>query len=224
MRKTGAWNELGRILLVLAFLTLLFIIFMPMFSEDSLAKKTINFIRNSAGSITNLNIGVATHTCMHEDNAPQNEQLIRQLAAASSNPPVPPILAVALAKQESDLKHCRGNKVVESGPGQSYNSIGLMQIHPPTGESTCPGLDYYKVEDNAACGIKVLQSKYNAANSGNYANLVRKYCPAAQNPAANAKYLSYTNTWDRALRAYNGYGCGSTADLNFVENVRSKMS
>ena len=78
----------------------------------------------------------------------------------------------------------------------------------------------YDINCNIKSGLRILQQNYQAygPNTDRYNNAVDEFC---KDPALNAKYKSYVNPWDRALRAYNGFGCSIGADVSYVEKVNS---
>ncbi|MDD5253794.1 MAG: transglycosylase SLT domain-containing protein [Candidatus Nanoarchaeia archaeon] len=70
--------------------------------------------------------------------------------------------------------------------------------------------------ENIRIGIEFLKKKYDEYNEGsNYESKVKSYCANAE---YQKQYAGYTG-WERALRAYNGLGCGDTADTSYVEGV-----
>ena len=80
----------------------------------------------------------------------------------------------------------------------------------------------YDLDCNIKSGLRILQQYYQAygSNTERYNDAVDYYC---RNPVLNAKYESYTSPWDRALRAYNGFGCTIGADVAYVEKVDSAI-
>ncbi|MBI2135041.1 hypothetical protein HYU09_03550 [Candidatus Woesearchaeota archaeon] len=170
--------------------------------------------------------------------ASETENKVIQLAnSLSSNPP----LTASIANRETRFDHCTdGTLICGTSNPQNVNcnpsgSCGVMQInknaHPDlftlgttrlnsfgclTGETA------YDIDCNIKSGIGILQSYYNTYgnNKALYESTVDAKCSAANNFELNAKYKAYINPWDRALRAYNGFGCTPPgADVNYVEEV-----
>ena len=144
---------------------------------------------------------------------------------------IDPLRVLAVMIQESKCKYSAHS---------SYGAYGLMQISRKAFDDICKGKlssgdDGYfyditvnpsRTEQNIECGIKILKSKYNeysngvknswswktSPSDGGFSSGVRK-CEQTQ-----PKYVGY-NGWDAAIRAYNGWGCSSGADVNYVEKV-----
>ncbi len=145
---------------------------------------------------------------------------------------IPEKLALAVAYQESKLDH-EGN----INPN-SAGAIGIMQITPYTAcnvkgfdpnlpcpydtGAPCPGITLATAdaEANIDCGLKILKMKYQTSTDS-YLRAVEKNCVISE---YKAKYRTYSqDPWQSALRLYNGTGCGSGADIEYVENVLSRM-
>ncbi|MFH1607608.1 MAG: transglycosylase SLT domain-containing protein [archaeon] len=130
-----------------------------------------------------------------------------------------PLLVTAVMMQESSCD----NKEATGG------SIGLMQVSTQYWCGTY-GLSYDKEEcknelinnpkKNIEVGARILKSNYNAygLNNGRYKTKVESFCKTDE---YQKKYLIY-DEWTAALRAYNGFGCSTGADVNYVENIINK--
>ena len=150
-------------------------------------------------------------------------------------------LVLKLAKTESSFRHCRDgtSNCGASNPDNvncnSFGSCGVMQVNnkPNAHEDLfivgskrlelfgCKKEETaYDINCNIKSGLRILQQNYQAygPNTDRYNNAVDEFC---KDPALNAKYKSYVNPWDRALRAYNGFGCSIGADVSYVEKVNS---
>src|SRR3989344_6546691 len=147
-------------------------------------------------------------------------------------------LALKLAKTESNFRHCT-DSTLNCGTSNNQNVLtngkdfGVMQInidaHPDLFTKGAQRLSLfackegetvYDLDCNIKSGLKILQQNYNAYgfNAERYNNAVDEVCKDDSN---NAKYKSYTG-WDRALRAYNGFGC-NTQVAGYVEKVDSAI-
>ncbi len=154
-------------------------------------------------------------------------------------------LALALVYVESRFRHC-----CEEGSGTGDNckttdadtcskeylitsgdksSIGVMQVNINDADyiSRVCGMgisDMYNLEKNIKCGLNILKDKYESYKSGfsedYFKDLDNNVC---HDPRYIKDYASYRE-WNAALRGYNGWGCGTGADVNFVESVRSAES
>ncbi|MBI2134974.1 hypothetical protein HYU09_03210 [Candidatus Woesearchaeota archaeon] len=148
-------------------------------------------------------------------------------------------LALKLAKTESNFQHCN-DKSLNCGTANSQNVLtngkdfGVMQINTDAhsdlftpgaqrlGLFACKEVEtVYDLDCNIKSGLKILQQNYNAYgfNTERYNNAVDEFC---KDNANNAKYKSYTDPWDRALRAYNGFGCNVQV-AGYVEKVDSAI-
>ncbi len=120
----------------------------------------------------------------------------------------------------------------------SYDSYGLMQIQESSFNDNCKksfgvaySFDKIKigenyVEKNIECGILILKKKYNDYNKGvkestAYKTDYKGFRTDIADPCINQypKYENYKDI-DATLRAYNGWGCGSGADLDYVEKIQ----
>ncbi len=143
-----------------------------------------------------------------------------------------PLRILAIMIQESG---CKYNAHSSSG------SYGLMQINGVSFNDVCKNelssesggnfpnsiFGSENVEQNIECGIEILKAKYMEYHNGversqswikndKFRNIV--------NPCITYNgYGSYTK-WDAALRAYNGWGCGTGADVHYVEKVNKIFS
>lgn len=160
-------------------------------------------------------------------------RIARETAFASE------LIALKLAKTESNFQHCK-DKTLSCGTltkenvltnGQDY---GVMQINIKAhSDLFTPGSvrlaafgckngeTVYDFECNVKAGLKILEQKRvdYGTNTARYNAAVDKNC---DNPKLNKKYKSYTNQWDRALRAYNGFGCAIEV-ASYVESVNSAV-
>ncbi len=168
----------------------------------------------------------------------KTERRVIELAnSMSANPP----LAVSVANWETrgSFNHCTdpasncGTSNPDNVNCNPSGSCGVMQInknaHPDlftSGNSRLntfgciAGETAWDLDCNIKSGIGLLKQNYNAwsPDTSAYNVAVDNNCNPANNPSNNAKYKSYTG-WDRALRAYNGFGCTAGADVNYVEEV-----
>jgi len=169
----------------------------------------------------------------------KTETRVIELAnSLSANPP----LAVSIANWETrgSFNHCNDGTLncgtfnpdnVNCNPS---GSCGVMQInknaHPDLFTSENSRLNTFRcnsgetawdLDCNIKSGIGLLKQNYDTwgSDTTKYNLAVDNNCNPANNPSNNAKYKSYTNPWDRALRAYNGFGCTTGADVTYVEEV-----
>jgi len=135
---------------------------------------------------------------------------------------IDPILLLSVMIQESS---CDSNSRSKEG------SYGLMQLQKKTFGEVCSKLGNFRdiklgetnAEKNIECGAMILKKKYNDFGEG-----VKKSWAYINNNKFESivdnciisypKYRNY-DTWDAALRAYNGWGCGEGADTDYVEKV-----
>ena len=154
---------------------------------------------------------------------------------------VPTAVLLAVASQESALKHCcaaeNQNKdwncqgTSSSSCGESsvlssdFSSIGVMQINTKVNsglaDKVCtPGQTVYDLECNINVGAKILRDAYLRYQNGIPFSLIMRYC---KDISLAEKYASYLG-WAAALRAYNGLGCSTGADSAYVERVNEKLA
>ena len=159
---------------------------------------------------------------------------------------VPVDVALAVAKHESNFKHCKDNSyscdvlseiLTNPNIGSSGNIAstdhGIFQINDKAhggcfdkdssnrgicSVSECNGRTVSDLECNIAAALKLLKNNYNSyeGDYDSYKENVEQYCTDSN---YLPKYLSYEG-WDIALRAYNGLGCTS-AVANYVETINS---
>ena len=128
----------------------------------------------------------------------------------------------------------------------SKTSIGIMGIRYDTPNaqeyansklSLCEsGQDIYEIECNAKVGMAILMDKYNSYKNGcrksseytSYQN-IKKYCDTCKTVAQYGtdgktaiRYDTYIGG-EAAVRAYNGWGCDSRYDRDYVEKVRQAL-
>ena len=131
-------------------------------------------------------------------------------------------LAFALVIQESE---CDNTEISDSG------AYGLWQITRTPFDEICDGdFDYIKwnVEGNIECGSKILKAKYNEYKDGVYDSWSYENNQDFVNivdPCVDSypKYGNYRG-WEAALRGYNGWGCGSGADVNYVDKITTMFN
>ena len=136
------------------------------------------------------------------------EEKIREIEDRILNllPNYPENLLKGIAIVESGLNHCNPDGTVKRGSSGEY---GIMQIMPDTGSGVgCSEDDLKDWEKNIECGAEVLKSKYDAGYTDNYDPYECGY--------------SYTDSWKKAVRGYNGWGCETTANKKYVCNVYEK--
>lgn len=218
--KKGSLGLIPGFILGIVIFVLFIVALSSLVGEDSMPRKLYGYVKNFVQEKTLSPHSGKGFTCEGSsvDNPTSNKNLIMELAEKTkdSSVPISPQLAAAIGKQESNFVHCLGGKILTS----NYGSLGLMQVNPTTGNSECSGYNIYDREENAKCGIIILQNKYKTIKQeGYYERVVNKYCPAESYPENNQKYLSYKDDWKRAVRAYNGFGCSAGADVDYVEKV-----
>ncbi|MEK6856650.1 MAG: transglycosylase SLT domain-containing protein, partial [Nanoarchaeota archaeon] len=138
----------------------------------------------------------------------QNLNTLDYINSKSKEAGIDPLLTLAVITVES-------NGIQTSS--SSVGAIGLMQIYP----SAHPEYNVDRLENDALynidAGIKILKGYYHtyAANDGEYIGDVG----ICENENEVGKRWDYTK-WQRALRAYNGFGCiPPNADNFYVEKV-----
>jgi len=193
-------------------------------------------------------MGMAACTSLNKALPAVPADVKSKIRAIAKEKGVSDTLALALAQQESAFNHCCqkgatycmasdicGTASPEKVNCNTFDSCGIVQInkkaHPQAFQAGSSALiaagctsseTVYDLECNLKYGLKFLSSlSATYANTDLYQNAVNKYCT---NQQYNQKYLSYTNQWDRALRAYNGFGCGTGADPQYVDSIRIKES
>ncbi|MBN2127209.1 MAG: hypothetical protein JW703_02335 [Candidatus Diapherotrites archaeon] len=133
---------------------------------------------------------------------------------------------------------CKMNKVLSSSSNSRINSVGLMQInayyHKDCFEAKATNKRPKQFEINGVmqpnicyglseCNNKtVLDVECNIAAGLNHLKMFKSCSSTSCTNSSGKSYNSYTG-WDAALRRYNGCGCGSSADRNYVENVKNRM-
>lgn len=152
-----------------------------------------------------------------------------------------PLLLVFLMNQESSCNKLASSETAEFSFEQGA-SYGIMQI---SGRDVCGKKEYFlkdysdaelcknklmeDYESNILLGAKILSEKfkdykrgckessyYKTKNTKLYSTLIDG-CNNCENTEGKS-YFSYREE-EAALRAYNGWGCGANADIDFVEHV-----
>ena len=135
-----------------------------------------------------------------------------------------------------DLSELKYNKNFDNSGSLLSTDFGLFQInnqwHPGCFDKLSQDRGICSVKEcndntvadincNIAAGLELLREMYNqySDNDINYENKVRQYCTDSN---YIQKYLDYEG-WDRALRAYNGFGCKSNNHI-YVEKINEYMS
>jgi len=149
-------------------------------------------------------------------------------------------IALKLAKTESNFQHCidgtlncgTSNKENVITNGEDY---GVMQIniyaHSDLFTSGSERLEEfgckaeetaYDLDCNIKAGLNILQKNHDTygLNAELYTDKVDTYCLDQE---FNAKYKLYTDPWDRALRAYNGFGCANTQIAGYVDRANEAI-
>ncbi len=144
--------------------------------------------------------------------SPPIDQVKSLVIQAARRYNVPENLALALAKTESNFNQCQRGEDGE---------VGVMQILPSTASDHCQGMNLRDINQNIDCGFKYLINRYNLFCDGQgpriYENSVRNNC---KNSVYVERYLSYQDDcWKKALRGYNGLGCGDEKVAGYVERV-----
>ncbi|HLC86503.1 MAG TPA: transglycosylase SLT domain-containing protein [Candidatus Nanoarchaeia archaeon] len=142
-----------------------------------------------------------------------NSDVLSLISSVSEKFNVPPGLAIALATQESNLRHYdnKGNVIL----GDKGNAVGMFQM---TRKKFQPNYDCNldELACNVAAGLDILRDCHNQ-----YGNKETMYlgCPSSTHDKVYAG-------WDAALRCYNGwpkfYSC--SGDPNYVANVNVHYS
>jgi len=180
--------------------------------EEYVEFTNTNFISN----------GEVLQRCECGDNCGDYSRWIKEYSEEEG---LDPFLVLALIIQESN---CRQTSV------SSSDSFGIMQINEVTFNDICKdkieGLSSFSdikgngnEEKNIRCGIKILKEKYNIFKEGIKESLPYETNNAFKNICDDCissypKYEEYSQ-FDAALRGYNGWGCGSDADVDYVEKV-----
>ncbi len=122
-------------------------------------------------------------------------------------------LVLQIAMQESGLEHCvtenrrkseplycdgNINSVIESSDDSSY---GVLQIN----RNAHPNVAVSDFTQNVEGGVNYLINSYDSS-------------PASQSYKGNYKKYQKAE-WNSSLRAYNGWGVGSSADMKYVSEV-----
>ena len=154
------------------------------------------------------------------------------LSKYASEAGVPPNIIKAIALVESSAQHCNdgSNNCLQDKVrlGDSGTSIGIMQIHFPPhpikwktdASEVCqrkPDGTPFTVYDftcNVKLGIEILKGYYSQYKDGN--SDLEGSCPKSDTDYE--QYNAYRD-WSAALRAYNGWGCGSGVNTRYVESV-----
>jgi len=140
---------------------------------------------------------------------------------------VPPHLVLAVMMQESNCNYYL------ISPSKAY---GLMQITEKSFNEHCKGkLDseepdsFGRLNDkeyreyNIECGVQILKDKYDEYGEGIYKSWSYNNNADFRNLVDSCveKYSKYEDYrgWRAALRGYNGWGCGSGANVDYVEEV-----
>jgi len=151
-----------------------------------------------------------------------------------------PQLTIAVASVESSFRHCRDGETScgTSSPSNVLNNgegWGMMQInkraHPgafviESAELKAAGCSeketVYDLDCNIKYGINILQRNYDLyrSDTATYNMAIDVFCTptTTEKTERNTKYKQYTG-WDRATRAYNGFGCDSDIVAGYVERV-----
>jgi hypothetical protein len=136
---------------------------------------------------------------------------------------VDPFLTLAVIIKESGCKL--------DIPNSNRGAVGLMQITKGTFTIVCSsGSDSFddmqNPQKNIACGVKILNNYFRSYGDGVKQTSTYKSNSDFKKIVDECinkgyfTYLTYTG-WNAALRAYNGWGCGSTADTDYVEKVNN---
>ncbi len=167
-----------------------------------------------------------TAKCSEQDQAMSADDVknvIREVVN-ENNDYLPYELVAAVAWQESSYQQCDAQGNVLS----NEDSFGVMQVNEKTVRDLCKDLDITRLRDNVRCGFKILKTYYDSyKDASKFREKVKKYCKDAY---YQTRYLSYASApgkesyYQRALRAYNGFGCSEGANVNYVEEVLEKRN
>lgn len=175
---------------------------------DGLARESaINLLGQIPGDDWN-DIGQIENRARRTFENLQGINVVDYINAKSNEHGIDPLLTLAVITVESN-----GDQKASSNVG----ATGLMQVYP----SAHPKYDINKLKNDAFynidAGIEILKGYYNTyyTNDSEYFERLG----ICENEAETNKRFDYTK-WQRALRAYNGFGCvPPNADNYYVEKV-----
>jgi hypothetical protein len=153
------------------------------------------------------------------------KQYANYVSDATAKIGVDPVLLFAVMYQESSC-----NKNTPAG----IDSYGLMQVNVihcgeagislPSNKEDCKNQLISDLQLNINVGAQLLKKAYDtygdSSKKSRYDQLIKNYCKDSK---YQKKYLTYTG-WSAALRGYNGLGCDTGADVNYVETVLQKYN
>ncbi|MBW6442606.1 lytic transglycosylase domain-containing protein [Patescibacteria group bacterium] len=136
-----------------------------------------------------------------------------------------PLILVALMIQESSCV---------SNTASTHACYGLFQINVanacgkwglPKNREECKNVLINNPEKNIEAGVALFKEKYNEFGGGIYESWPYRNVNSFKTMIHNCvqrypKYGTYSG-WLAALRGYNGWGCTTGADTDFVENIIS---
>ena len=131
--------------------------------------------------------------------------------------------------QKIDLPNCPPSQTISSSTDLRTKSVGMMQINVRTWEKKAAEVcgkkpdgspfTLYDLECNLKMGDFILAdylNRYGKMEDERWKSLIERYC---KDSSHRARYLSYKTPIERALRGYNGLGCGTNSDPGYVEKV-----
>ncbi|MFA5952973.1 MAG: transglycosylase SLT domain-containing protein [Candidatus Pacearchaeota archaeon] len=183
--------------------------------DPAVLTEMIKYLKDSGTKVVSRSC-----VCGSDSRCSTYAKLISEQTASNGLPDE--LLFLSLIMQESS---CISTSVSSSG------AIGLTQIMPSTFKDFCAGKSGFEFINDVSqikndpqaqlkCGAIIFRGKYNSYKNGLSSTTISKYC---SNVALINKYASYTD-WDAALRGYNGWGCTTGADTEYVENVMTRYN
>jgi hypothetical protein len=136
----------------------------------------------------------------------------RLIAAEAKKAGVPPNFAVALAFQESNLRHAKGDKITTS----EKNALGLMQLLPDTAKDL--GVDPADLHENIRGGVTYLRQMLDKYEND------RMLAAAAYNHGASGSFFKGGKLPEETkdfIRKIDGYG--GFQEVETTENVADRQ-
>ncbi len=190
----------------------------------SYEKKKVNaevLAKIKKASITDLNNGFKNAHCGCKDEYECTDYAYF-LDKYSKKYNIPYMVIFALILQETEC-----NQELSSSSG----AYGVTQIISDTFTDSCGSVigSFEDVQgannlgNNIHCGSRILKDKYSVFKNGIVESNIYQNNEAFKNiiDSCVATYPSYADysSWQAAYRAYNGFGCGAGADLEYANKV-----